>query len=101
MRGGRKSIKFNQMKATKLNKLKPSYDSLRIIGRVMYEATGSDYWAGISCNVGVSCAMGCNFFEMYWQVYNNAKKQLSKIDCFSYNLVKLNGNKVPFLYNQI
>ena len=89
------------MKAKKLKELKPKFKNLYLIGRVTYEATGNDYWLYIAENAGASLAMGQNWFELFYQIRNNALNELKQVDKFSYNLVKLNGNKVPFLYNSL
>ena len=98
---GRKSIKFNQMEANKIKSLKPSYDNLRIIGRVMFEAGGGNYWLHLAENAAVSCSNGANFMEMFWDWRNQAIRYLKNIDTFTVNLVSLQGKKVPFLYNQL
>jgi len=101
MRGGRKSIKFNQMEANKIKSLKPSYDNLRIIGRVMFEAGGGNYWLHLPENAAASCSNGANFMELFWDWRNQALRHLKNIDTFTVNLVRLGGEKVPFLYNSL
>ena len=87
------------MKAKKLKQLKPSYNNLRIIGRIMYEAGAGAYWLHIAENAGASCTNGCNFLELFWDWRNQALKYLETVDKFTVNLVRLDGSKVPFLYN--
>lgn len=89
------------MNATKIKSLKPSYDNLRIIGRIMYEAGAAKYWLYLAENAAVSCSNGANFIEMFLDWRNQAIRHLKNIDRFTINLVRLDGGKVPFLYNQI
>lgn len=88
------------MKANKLKQLKPSYDSLRIIGRVTFEATGDSFWLSIVENTSASLDT-MKFFEAYYVALNWAIETLANKDKFEHNLIKLNGEKVPFLYNNL
>lgn len=89
------------MQVEKLKSLKPSYNNLKIIGRIMFEAGAANYWLYLSENAGASCANGANFIEMFWDWRNQALSYLEKVDKFTVNLVRLDGTKVPFLYNQL
>ncbi|MAX51526.1 MAG: hypothetical protein CMH22_06060 [Methylophaga sp.] len=93
------------MKVSKLRALKPTFDNLKTIGRVVYEATGESYWFYVATNAANSVAMGCNWFEIFYSIRNNALKTLEPIDNFKYNLVRLKDGggteKLPFIYNSL
>ena len=76
------------MKATKENYYK--------LCKCMYEATNDAYWINKP-----ACEIDTNFFVNFWDVYNQLKAFVKSGGVFKYNLVKLNGAKVPFTYNSL
>ena len=71
------------------------------MGRVAYEASGDEYFLYISGFAGQALAMGQKWFEVFYSYRGQALKAIEKEDCFRYNLVRLNGQKIPALYNSL
>ena len=76
------------MKATKENYCK--------LCKCMYEATNDTYWINKP-----SYDIGTNFFVNFWDVHKQLKNFVKNGGVFKYNLLKLNGTKVPFTYNSL
>jgi hypothetical protein len=73
------------MKATKEN-----YNNLN---RCMYEFTGMEYW--------LTYRGYDNFFIQFYELLNEVRDMVKNGEVCRYNLVKLNGDKLPFIINTL
>ena len=76
--------------------MKPTKENYYKLCRCMYEATDDAYWVHKP-----TYDAGTNFFVNFWDVYKQLKTFVQNGGIFKYNLVKLNGAKVPFTYNSL
>ena len=90
-----------------MNKLaKPSIENLRILGEVLYNLTGLEYYLSLTLNYYTSVAsFGAyrgQFFEFYYMEYNQLKTIINAGGTFKYPLYNL-GTKQPkpFIYNSL
>lgn len=88
------------------NLSKPSKENLKIIGEVMYNITGLEYYLNLTQNYYQSKAM-CgtyrgHFFEFYNEIYNQMKFSINNGCVFNYPLYCLKTKREkPYIYNSL
>ena len=84
---------------------KCSLSNLKLIGEVIYNITGLEYYLNLTSNYYQSAAM-CgsyrgHFFDFYFENLKLLKKLINKGETFNYPLCKLDGTIKPYIFNSI
>jgi hypothetical protein len=90
-----------------MKKLKtPSVDNLKILGEVMYNFAGLEYYLNLPLNYYTSVAM-CgtyrgHFFDFYFEVYKQVKENVQNGKTFEFPLYIIGTQQPkPFIYNSL
>jgi hypothetical protein len=90
-----------------MKKLKtPSINNLKILGEIMYNFTGLEYYLNLSLNYYTSVAT-CgtyrgHFFDFYFEVYKQVKENIQCGNTFEFPLYIIGTQQTkPFIYNSL
>ena len=85
---------------------KPSINNLKIVGEILYNFYGNEFYLNLVTNYYQSNAMigtyRGKFFDVYYQYYNEVKLNVNSGNTFNYPLFIL-GTQQPklFIYNSL
>jgi hypothetical protein len=80
----------------------PSLKNFRNINRCLFEATNNAVYLSYNSNYSFILSLnGITFLELFYNSYNELKTFVNNGGIFKYNLVNLDGEKIPFLYNNL
>ena len=85
---------------------KPSIENLKLIGEVLYNFTGNEFYLNLVSNYYQSKVMVCTyrgqFFEVYWEYLNLIKQMVNEGKTFQFPLFKLGSTQPkPYIYNSL
>lgn len=80
-----------------MKNLKPTRANLYKLQRCMFEFTGLVYYFHMF-DIGFS---DINFFNAFYSLKKEVENKIQSGEVFKYNLVRLDGSKVPFIYNYL
>jgi len=88
----------------KLNR--PSIENLKLIGEILYNFTGNEFYLGLVSNYYQCKAMVLSyrgqFLEVYWENYNLVKKMVNEGKTFEFPLFKIGSTQPkPYIYNSL
>ena len=84
----------------------PSFQNLKILGEIMYNFTGLEYYLNLTLNYYTSVAT-CgtyrgSFFEFYHNIHKEVKSCVKNGNTFIYPLYSLETKQPkPFIYNSL
>ena len=84
----------------------PSIENLKIIGEILYNFYGNEFYLNLVSNYYQSKAMTGSykgiFLNVYYQYYKEVKNAVKKGETFRYPLFNLGSNTPkPFIYNSL
>ena len=84
----------------------PSIENLKIIGEILYNFYGNEFYLNLVSNYYQSKAMISSykgmFLSIYYQYYNEVKQAVNKGEVFKYPLFTLGTtSQKPFIYNSL
>ena len=85
---------------------KPSIENLKVIGEILYNFTGNEYYLYLTIYYYQAKAM-CStyrgqFFSVYWENFNLVKQMVNEGKTFEFPLFKLGSTQPkPYIYNSL